>query len=367
MRSTCSPTVADWTSARTLAFAGSGEAPGAIRVTPGATDSPAAFAASVSRAANATAAVMAASCGRGPVVLAGSNRAEFSASGYSGAISPAATSSGLQAGLSGGPLKRESSSNTRIVPVGAVPVPPRAPPAASWRARTVARARVASPARPRTAPGSDSPAPRSTSPPPVRTTDPGVGPATTRVLKRRSGPRTRRAALAVRSFMFDAGTRAWSAARLKSTCPVAASWTIPVKVPPPSVFSVPLSRAASAAPAGTGAVPARGPSPPGPVPGVLSEAGTCCQGGAACGAFEGRSGPRKAGAITTPAGSATATTRRVWSSRATIPRSLPGAGRVPAGLVLGFMMLLVLRPEMSPLVPETSASRYILNSSRRHR
>jgi hypothetical protein len=40
---------------------------------------------------------------------------------------------------------------------------------------------------------------------------------------------------------------------------------------------------------------------------------------------------------------------------------------VPSPLVLGFMLLLVLSPEMSPLVPETSASRYILNSSRRHR
>ena len=81
MKSTCCPTVADWTSARTFASAPSGEAPGLTRATPGVTDSPAAGAAAASRAANASAAVMAASCGRGPVVFAGSNLAEFRASG----------------------------------------------------------------------------------------------------------------------------------------------------------------------------------------------------------------------------------------------------------------------------------------------
>ena len=38
--------------------------------------------------------------------------------------------------------------------------------------------------------------------------------------------------------MFDAGTRASSAARSKRTCPVAASWTMPVKVPAPSGLRV---------------------------------------------------------------------------------------------------------------------------------
>ena len=82
------------------------------RPTPGANVSAGGGPAAVSCAENASAAVMAASCGRGPVACAGSKRAEFRASGNSGAISPAATSSGLQAGLRDGPVNRESSRRT---------------------------------------------------------------------------------------------------------------------------------------------------------------------------------------------------------------------------------------------------------------
>ena len=242
-------------------------------MTPGATVSPAAGAAAASSAENALAALIAESWGRGPVVLAGSKRAEFSASGNSGATSPAATSSGLQAGFSAGPVKRESSSSTFT----GTETP------SSFSARTVAFARLASPAWPSTASGADSPAPRSTSPPPVSTTDPGVSPATAVVLKRRSGPSVRRAATAVRSFMLEAGTRTASPDRSKRTSPVAASCTTPVKLPAPSTFRVWLSCAAREPGSGTGAVAVSGSILSGSplwAPPADSVPGTWCQGGA---------------------------------------------------------------------------------------
>ena len=164
MRSTCWLTVADWTSPRTLAAFAVRCVAVRTRPTPGATVSPAAAPAAVSRAAKASAAVMAESCGPGP---GGHWRdrtvAEFSASGNSGAISPAATSSGLHAGLSEGPVKRESS-NEDLHGAGE-----RRLCGAIVRGLL---ASVASPAWPSTCPrGRIRPAPRRTSPPPISTTD----------------------------------------------------------------------------------------------------------------------------------------------------------------------------------------------------
>ena len=237
---------------------------------------------------------MAESCGRAPVVTAGSYRAEFRARGNKGATSPAATSPLSQAGFSAGPVKRESSTRTLSSPA--------AP--SAFSASTVPAARDARPARPIARSGFDSPGPRSTSPPPTSTTCPGTGPATTVVLKRCPGPRDRRAATAVSSFMLDAGTRPSDPPRSNRTSPVSASWTSAVNVPPPSAFNSGSSCAVTAARAGTSAEGSRVARPGR----AESVAGACCHAGAG-GAGAGASGPRKPGATSRAAGTERATRR----------------------------------------------------------
>ena len=296
------------------------------------------------------------------MVLAGSKRAEFRASGNSGATSPAATSSGLQAGFSAGPVKRESSSRT----VTGTETP------SSCRARTVDCARLARPARPSTAPGTDSPAPRSTSPPPVSTTDPGAAPATALVLKRRSGPRVRRAAAAVRSFMLEAGTRTSSPERSKRTSPVSGVLHHAGEAPGAVGLQgfVELRReGAGLRDGGRGGErfdavrcccrPRRHGRPVCRGPGARAErAARRFRGGRGRGRRV-RRRCRRGGRAPRPAGSGAAAGGSAAAARSPGPR--------PRGSFCVSCCCWSFSPEMSPLVPETRASRYILNSSRRHR
>ena len=163
----------------------------------------------------------------------------------------------------------------------------------------------------------------------------------TLVLNRASGPRTRKAATAVSSFMLDAGTRFSEPPRSYRTWPVNASWTSPVKVPPPSGFNTGSSWAATAAGSGTGAESVSGDSPCR----AESVAGTCCQvgvSGAATGA-----GPTKAGASSQPAGRARTTIRTRSSAvgQASSPRwNVRRNASVNApGPDVSFMLVLVLK------------------------
>ena len=130
------------------------------------------------------------------------------------------------------------------------------------------------------------------------------------VLKRASGPIARSAATAVSSFMFDAGILLAAPSRSKSTLPVAASWTTPVKVPPPSVLRTGSSLAATSAGTGTGAALLSGPMPWG----TERRSGMSCHAGVWTARAADWSGPVRAGAISIPAGRASTASRSVSSA-----------------------------------------------------
>ena len=354
--STCCPTVADWTSARTLACPPSGASPVRPRATPGATDSPPAAAAAVSRAANSLGG------GHGGVLRAGSGglggieprgvqrqrvqrghlpggdvlwapRLAERGAAEEGVIQQDGHGAGDAAGFEGIDSGLRRAWRARRGPERRPGPIPRRP-----GARRPRRSGPPSRGRPRQHPGAEAA---------VRAQDAQgrAGCEELHVRRRNAGlvgspveehlPRG--------GVLDDAGEGA-GAVGLKGL----------------------VQLRGEGGPAGTGAAALRGPTAAGPLPGGLSVAGICCQGGASARrrrACQGRGTPGR------------------WRCRPALPRPPPaGSGAAaressdPAGrrlgtprLVLGFMLLLVLSPEMSPLVPETSASRYILNSSRRHR